>query len=169
MGQVLGVLLVEQGLKLLGGVSTRDLIVICENDRCISDAIQILTNTRLGRRSFKLIDYGKMAATFCDLKSGKSYRVWVSGNITKKGEYHSFTKEEQVKELDRILYSKLEDVVSYKEVIVKFNENELPGKPKRIVWCAKCNEKVMDGKDVMKDGMTLCKSCANGGYYEEIK
>jgi len=169
MGQVLGVLLAEQGHKLLGNISSRDLIVICENDRCISDAIQTLTNTRLGRRSFKLIDYGKMAVTFCNLKSGKSYRVWVSGDISKRGDYHSLTKEEQLKVLDHILSSKLEDVVSYKEVSVKFNENELPGKPKRVIWCAKCNEKVMDGKDVVVDGKILCKSCAYGGYYEEIK
>ncbi len=166
MGQVLGVLLAEQGMKLLGDVSMRDLIVICENDRCISDALQTLTNTRLGRRSFKLFDYGKMAATFCNLKTGDAYRVWVSGDLSKIGDYHSLSKEGQKEALEKILASDLSKVVSNKKVTVDFGEHDLPGKPKRVVWCARCSEKVMDGKDVYLEGRTVCRSCAEGGYYK---
>ena len=85
MGQVLGVLLAEKGLDLIGTDDPMEMIVISENDRCISDALQILTGTRLRRRSFKLRDYGKMAATFINVNKATAYRVWVSGEITKIG------------------------------------------------------------------------------------
>jgi len=51
MGQVLGVRLAVKGLSLAAPSTYKDLIVVVENDRCIADAIQTVTGTRLGRRS----------------------------------------------------------------------------------------------------------------------
>ena len=44
----------------------------------------------------------------------------------------------------------------------------MPGKPLRTVTCVKCNEKVMDGKDVLSDGDPLCLACAGKPYYQLI-
>ena len=81
LGQVLGVFLAEKGMDSIGTNDPKKMIVYVENDRCIADAIQILTGTRLGRRSMKLINYGKMAATFINTETDNAYRVWVSGKI----------------------------------------------------------------------------------------
>ena len=81
LGQVLGVHLAEKGMEAIGTTNPKKMIIYVENDRCIADAIQILTGTRLGRRSMKLVNYGKMAATFINTETGNSYRIWVSGKI----------------------------------------------------------------------------------------
>ena len=166
MGQVLGVLLAEKGMDLIGTGDAKEMIVICENDRCISDALQILTGTRLGRRSFKLIDYGKMAATFVNERTDTAYRVWVSAPRTKIGKYHSLPRLEKEKLLFDILHSDTDEILSCRRVRVEFAEEELPGRPKRVVLCESCGEKVMDGKDVEEEGRVLCRCCARGGYYD---
>ncbi|MEW5936802.1 MAG: FmdE family protein [Candidatus Thermoplasmatota archaeon] len=165
MGQVLGVLLAEKGLSLIGTADPREMIVIAENDRCIADALQILTGTRLGRRSFKLRDYGKMAATFINLRTGHAYRVWVSGAVTKTGEYHSLQEVEKEALLARVIEAGIDEVLSFQPVRVHLSPDELPGYPRRVVRCAVCGEKVMDAKETERDGRLLCRACADRPYY----
>src|SRR5215469_1915569 len=79
-GQVLGVRLAMRGLELLGisdphGKDRKRLITFVEIDRCATDAVAVVTGCRLGKRALKFRDWGKMAATFVDLESGKAIRV----------------------------------------------------------------------------------------------
>lgn len=168
LGQVLGVLLAEKGLGLVRTDDTRKLIVISENDRCIADALQIVTGTRLGRRSFKLNDLGKMAATFCNLETGKAYRVFVKGRKLESRDYHAMSSAAQKRFIDEMLCAKLDDVIGYEKVIVEFRPEELPGKPQIRVACDACGEKVMDGKHVEVSGRNLCRTCAQGSYYRKV-
>jgi formylmethanofuran dehydrogenase subunit E len=143
-------------------ISTRDprqMIVLIENDRCIADAIQIVTGTRIGRRSAKLVDLGKMAATFLNGATGLAYRVNVkSFNLSGR---HG-------QEACRIVLSLPDaELLSWQQVRVVLKPTELPGKPLRTVLCARCGEKVFDGKDVEGRAGPLCRSCAGGPYYAE--
>src|SRR5947208_12921191 len=79
-GQVLGVRMAIAGLSRLGiadprGADRKRLITYVEIDRCATDAIMVVTGCRPGKRALKLLDYGKMAATFCDLTSGRAVRI----------------------------------------------------------------------------------------------
>jgi formylmethanofuran dehydrogenase subunit E len=40
-----------------------------------TDAIPIVTGCRLGKRALKFRDFGKVAATFCDLREDRAVRV----------------------------------------------------------------------------------------------
>ena len=40
-------------------------------DRCATDAVQSVTGCSLGKRTMKFMDFGKMAATFVNLRTGK--------------------------------------------------------------------------------------------------
>ena len=53
----------------------KSIIVFVEMDRCATDAVQSVTGCSLGKRSMKFMDYGKMAATFLNLRTGKAVRV----------------------------------------------------------------------------------------------
>src|SRR5512135_1923871 len=79
-GQVLGVRLAMLGLAKLGiedpyGKDRKRLVTFVEIDRCATDAIGVVTGCRLGKRALKFRDWGKMAATFVDLESGKAIRI----------------------------------------------------------------------------------------------
>ena len=56
-------------------VDRKKLIVWVEIDRCMADAVSAVTGVRLGKRSLKYVDYGKVAATFLNTDSGQAVRV----------------------------------------------------------------------------------------------
>jgi formylmethanofuran dehydrogenase subunit E len=79
-GQVLGVRLAMLGLQKLGiedphGKDRKRLVTFVEIDRCATDAVAVVTGCRLGKRALKFRDWGKMAATFVDVSTGKAVRV----------------------------------------------------------------------------------------------
>lgn len=157
MGQVLGVRLALKGLELLRGPDPKQLIVFIENDRCIADAIQIVTGTRVGRRSAKLANYGKMAASFLDLGSGEAWRVNV-GQVPALDPHDKTVVREVLRVPDTPL-------LQWRRVEIDLKPEERPGKPMRVIPCARCGERVMDGRDVPGPDGPLCQSCLAGGYY----
>jgi formylmethanofuran dehydrogenase subunit E len=52
-----------------------------------TDAVQSVTGCSLGRRTMKFMDYGKMAATFLNLKTGRAVRCSQKRNREKGKEY----------------------------------------------------------------------------------
>src|SRR5687767_9591423 len=79
-GQILGVRMAVCGLRHLGiedptGADRKRLVTFVEIDRCATDAIGVVTGCRLGKRALKFRDFGKMAATFCDLREDRAIRV----------------------------------------------------------------------------------------------
>src|SRR5271166_2594291 len=78
-GQVLGVRLAMLGLRELGitdPIAERKRIVtFAEIDRCVTDAVALVANCRLGKRALKFRDWGKVAATFSNLKPGRPVRI----------------------------------------------------------------------------------------------
>src|SRR5579871_3893452 len=79
-GQILGLRMALYGLKLLNiddptGKDRKRLVTFIEIDRCATDAVPIVTGCRLGKRALKFRDFGKVAATFCDLQADRAVRV----------------------------------------------------------------------------------------------
>lgn len=158
VGQALGVRLALKGLALIGTTNPREMIVFIENDRCIADAIQIVTGTRLGRRSAKFVNYGKMAASFLNTETSAAYRVSVR---------HLPPGPRQDKEaIRRILYVPEAELLAWRRVKLAVRPEDLPGPPRRAVDCVRCGEKVFDSRDIPSNEGPLCAPCAHGSYYE---
>ena len=121
-------------------------------DRCATDAIMSATGCSPGKRSLKILDHGKMAATFLDLESGRAVRV-AAGPPPAEGESLDYATAPD------------ERFLSLKEVRVSLRPEDLPGRPLRVATCAGCGERVLDGRDWVKDGRTLCRPCADGLCY----
>src|ERR687883_1159026 len=79
-GQLLGVRMALLGCRLIGiedprGADRKNLIVWVEIDRCMADAVSAVTGVRLGKRSLKFLDYGKVAATFLNSSTEEAVRI----------------------------------------------------------------------------------------------
>jgi formylmethanofuran dehydrogenase subunit E len=161
-GIALGTRLSLAAMKALGldpEVKHKNLIVYTEIDRCMTDAVQVITGCTLGHRSLKYMDYGKFAASFVNLDTGKAVRATVKEHFSNED-----TSEKTLRKISLIPDSEL---VTLEEVTVKIPETDLPGPPQEKAVCAACGERVMDGRQVNKGGKTLCRSCAYGGYYQQ--
>jgi formylmethanofuran dehydrogenase subunit E len=161
LGQILGIRIALKGMELIGTRDPMKMIVLIENDRCIADAIQVVTGTRIGRRSAKLVEYGKMAATFVNTEEDISYRVNIRHVDPSKGR-----NKEAYRHFLNVPDS---EMLAWRRVSVSLKPEELPGRPKLLANCDRCGEKIFDGKDVHVNGATLCRSCANGAYYEVVE
>ena len=77
--QVLGVRIGLAGLSLLHVDPTncrKNLLVIVETDGCFVNGIEVTAKVSVSHRSLKIEDYGKIAATFVHLKSGRAVRLF---------------------------------------------------------------------------------------------
>jgi formylmethanofuran dehydrogenase subunit E len=125
----------------------------------MTDAVQSITGCTLGHRSLKHIDYGKFAATFVDMKTGKALRASIK---------ESFNSSGPIDEVSQIIARTPDkDMVILKEVKVNISEDDLPGSPRHHANCAICGERIMDGREVNFDNKTICRACAKGKYYNE--
>jgi formylmethanofuran dehydrogenase subunit E len=173
-GQVLGVRLSIHGLALIGindpkGADRKKLVVYVEIDRCATDAIQSVTGCSLGKRSLKFMDYGKMAATFVNLETGRAVRILAKEEAKVIAKNYIPDIEDKYKcQLEAYKIMPVEELFKWKEVEVKIPEEDMPGRPKRRVKCVNCGEHVQDNRDVVSEGRTLCKACAIGSYYRAL-
>jgi formylmethanofuran dehydrogenase subunit E len=173
-GQVLGVRLAMLGLIKLGledprGNDRKRLVTFVEIDRCATDAVAVVTGCRLGKRALKFRDWGKVAATFVNVGTGKAIRI---------------AAKESSKHLARQMHPEIADtnqqqMLAYREITdddlfttqwvkVKLPPEEFPGyKGERIV-CEVCGEGINFRREVRREGKVLCRSCAGETYYEVI-
>lgn len=171
-GIIIGTRMAILGLEQIGiddpkGKDRKNLIVYVETDRCASDAILAVTGCHPGKRSMKIFDHGKMAATFVNLKTGKAVRV----NAKNRDGNKTLTREEIEQNPHTQAYAMMpdEDLLKTREVHVDVKPEDLPGKPLRIVTCDACGERVMDMREEHKNGKTLCRPCASEtSYYSEL-
>ena len=168
-GQVLGVRMAMAGCREVGinePESTRDLIVFVEIDRCATDAIQSVTGCKLGKRTLKFLDYGKMAATFYNVREDTAVRVLVRDDSRERAK-ECAAPGLTVKEAQTQAYMAMEEYELFviTPVQLRLRQEDLPGHPLNRVACDDCGEGVNDRREVTVAGRTLCKPCANGAYY----
>ena len=171
-GQVLGVRLAMLGLGELGirdpGAEKKRIVTYVEIDRCVTDAVALVANCRLGKRALKFRDWGKVAATFVDLQTGRAVRVAAK-------ESSKQLAREMFPEMDREAgqqkaYGALPDDLLFDTQWVKVDvlPEDLPGFKGPRVVCAACGEGINFKREVVIAGRVLCRSCAGERYYEPL-
>ncbi len=166
-GQILGVRMAMLALGKLGvddpyGADRKKLVCFVEIDRCATDAIGMVANCRLGRRALKFRDWGKMAATFVNLETGRALRVVALENSRELARQR-FPEIESKGKQQMAAYRELTDEELFREqwVTVELPPGEMPGYKGERVICAECGEGVNFNRFAELDGKRLCLSCAD--------
>ncbi|HEV3512805.1 MAG TPA: FmdE family protein [Candidatus Sulfotelmatobacter sp.] len=174
-GQVLGVRLAMLGLQKLGindahGKDRKRLVTFVEIDRCATDAVAVVTGCRLGKRALKFRDWGKVAATFVDVTTGRAIRV--AARESSKALARQLHPEIESKNQQQMLaYREMsdDDLFATQWVKVDLPPEEFPGYKGERVVCEACGEGVNFRREVRREGKILCRSCAGERYYEPAK
>ncbi|KAF0144432.1 MAG: formylmethanofuran dehydrogenase subunit E [Nitrospirae bacterium] len=170
-GQVLGVRMSMLGLKKIcikepKGKDRKNIIVFVEMDRCATDAVQSVTGCSLGHRTMKFMDYGKMAATFLNLKTGRAVRVIAREDSREKAkEYFPEIENKYTAQLEAYKIMPDEELFNMMDVNISIRPEDMPGRPLSRAKCENCGEHVQDMREIHREGEALCKPCADGGYY----
>jgi len=173
-GQVLGLRLALYGLDLLQlddplGIHRKRLVTFVEIDRCATDAITVVTGCRMGKRALKFRDFGKVAATFCDLQADRAVRV-VALESSKQKAKDLFPAIANKNEQQMMAYRQLpdSDLFSHAWVRVQIGPEDLPGYKAPRVQCGQCGEGINFSREVQVDGRILCRACAGESYYQPL-
>ncbi len=119
-----------------------------------------------GKRALKFRDWGKLAATFVDLESGKAVRI--AARESSKALAREMHPEIESKNQQQMLaYREMSesDLFDVQNVKVEFAPEEFPGfKGERIV-CEQCGEGINFKREVSADRAHLCRGCAGENYF----
>lgn len=168
-GQVLGVRMAMCGTNELGidpEIDHKRLIVFVEIDRCAADAVASVTGCSLGKRTLKFADYGKMAATFLDTQTHRAVRIVALDSARERA--RAYTNGDLSKgEIQLLAYKAMPDaeLFNVQQVQVEIGKFDQPGHPLSRVPCASCGEGINDGREIMRDGVALCRACSGSAYY----
>jgi formylmethanofuran dehydrogenase subunit E len=170
-GQILGLRMAIHGMKLLelddpAGKDRKRLVSFVEIDRCMTDAIGVVTGCRLGKRALKFRDFGKAAATFCDLRENRAVRI-AARESSKERARSLYPEIVDKNEQQMHAYREMpdEELFSVEWVRVAIGAEDLPGYKAPRVECTQCGEGVSFGREVVRDGRAVCRACAGESYY----
>jgi formylmethanofuran dehydrogenase subunit E len=173
-GQILGLRLAIYGVQLLGlddpaGKDRKRLVTFVEIDRCATDAVPIVTGCRLGKRALKFRDFGKVAATFCDLQEDRAVRV-VAKESSKQRAKEMYPEIQDKNAQQMRAYRELPEAELFdvQWVRVRLGPEDLPGYKAARVVCAECGEGINFKREIVHYGKTLCRACAGERYYEPL-
>src|SRR5579863_3546500 len=173
-GQILGLRMALHGVRLLGmddpaGADRKRLVTFVEIDRCMTDAIPVVTGCRLGKRALKFRDFGKVSATFCDLRDQRAVRL-AARESAKQRARELFpeieNKNQQQMRAYRILTD--EELFEVQWVRVSIGPEDLPGYKAPRVTCAECGEGINFKREIVRHGRPLCRACAGERYYDPL-
>jgi formylmethanofuran dehydrogenase subunit E len=167
--QVLGVRIGLAGLAALeldSPVDKSTALIIIESDGCFADGIEVSTGAAIGHRTLRVNDFGKMAATFADVKTGCVIRISPELNVRERALlYAPDEPRHYFAQLQGYQVMPDTDLLRIQEVVLNPTLEELISKPLVRVNCDYCGEEIINEREVTVNGAVLCRTCANDGYY----
>jgi formylmethanofuran dehydrogenase subunit E len=167
--QVLGAQMGLLAAELLGlGLPQSDkrLLTIVETDGCFTTGLSVATNCWVGRRTMRVEDYGKVAATFVDTQNGQAIRVAPSPSARERAA--AYAPEARNRWEAMLLgYQRMApaDLFVWQPVILTTPVEAIVSRAGHRAVCDRCSEEILNEREVTIAGLTLCRRCAYGGYY----
>ncbi|EYB67226.1 hypothetical protein DEIPH_ctg046orf0017 [Deinococcus phoenicis] len=167
--QILGVrmgLLAGQVLGLPFPRSDKRVMVLIETDGCFADGVSVASGCWLGRRTLRLLDYGRVAATFVDVKTRQAVRLAPQVDLRQRvrdARAHGERRWDAYHAAYRTLPDEALFSVTPAELTLDLTALiSLPGK--RVI-CEACQEEVINGRELSEQGRVLCRACAGDAAY----
>ena len=129
-------------------------------------SVAVASGCTLGHRTLRLMDYGKVAATFADTRTGKAVRVAPQPDLRQRVLQ---ARPDGQKRYDAYLhaYRTLPDaeLLSVQPVLLTLDLQAIISVHGRRVVCEGCGEEIINEREVSAGGRVLCLQCAGPGYY----
>jgi formylmethanofuran dehydrogenase subunit E len=173
-GQILGLRMALYGVKLLAladpaGADRKRLVTFVEIDRCVTDAIPAVTGCRLGKRSLKFRDFGKTAATFCDVQQDRAVRILARETAKQRArELYPGISGGNQQQMRAYREMPDEELFAIQWVRVALAPEDVPGYKAPRTVCARCGEPVSFRREVVRGNQAVCRACAGERYYTPL-
>jgi formylmethanofuran dehydrogenase subunit E len=167
--QVLGVRIGMAGVSALGlEVPRHDkrLVVILETDGCFADGVEAATGCMLGHRTLRIEDYGKIAATFVDVKTEQALRVAPWPDVRQKASLYAPSEPRRYfAQLQAYQTMPEAELLHIQPVFLHISIKRIVSRAGVRVNCEACREEIINEREILLHGRILCRTCAQGGYF----
>lgn len=171
--QVLGVrmgLLAGRLLEIHLPQSEKRLLTIAETDGCMVDGVSAATGCFVGRRTLRIEDYGKVAATFVDTQARRAIRIAPRASVREIASQYAPSSRNRW-EAQLIGYQHMADslLLDWHWVELVTPLESIVAQAGRHVVCEACGEEIINQREVVHEGTALCRSCAGAAYYRRLE
>lgn len=171
-GVLIGAIMVDYALELLGTTPEEKLFAVCETPKCLPDSIQAIAHCTTGNKRLQVLPIGKFAITmnisskeaaiaavrvFVDsqkLANYKTINTWFTNSP-------SFDKHTMAESLQEEIFVAGRNILSFEQVIVKTSQKQ----KWNSVTCPECGDMI---PDYMLEN-NKCAACGSKRYYTKIK
>jgi len=169
-GVILGTRMAALGMERLGltpGVPHESLTTFVETARCATDAVQATTRCTPGRHSLRVLNFGKMAATFSIGAGEDAVRV-VARESSRQAADRLHPELEGARARQVAAYRELPDDQLFTVERVRLKEPPVdPHKaPRPKAVCPRCGEVFDERRGVRTSGGLECAPCAGESYFD---
>jgi formylmethanofuran dehydrogenase subunit E len=170
--QILGVRIGLAGMNALGfdePPTKKQLLVITETDGCFVDGVVAATGCTVGHRTLRVVDYGKVAATFVEIKTGRAVRIAPRLDVRERAGIYAFEESRHYfAQMQAYQSMPDEEMLTFQEVFLNTPVADIISRAGLRVNCDVCGEEILNEREIDGDGRTLCQTCAGNGYYQSV-
>lgn len=170
--QVLGArmgLLAAHELQIDLPQDDKRLLIIVETDGCFVDGLSAATGCSIGHRTLRLIDHGKIAATFLDTVTNQAVRIVPKRSAREAAKHYApFARSRWHAQLEAYQIMPPDELFDIQRVELTLSLEKLLSKPGKQAICDRCGEEIINEREVIQDGQTVCRACAGESYWQEI-
>ncbi len=167
--QVLGVRMGLAGLAAVGleaPVPNKAALIIVETDGCFADGIEVASGATVGHRTLRVVDLGKIAAVFANVKTGKTVRLTPCLDIRQSAlKYAPQIKKKYYAQLKGYQIMPEAELFTFQEVELDPPLGTILSRPGLRAKCANCGEEIINERQLWVNGKLLCRTCAGERYY----
>jgi formylmethanofuran dehydrogenase subunit E len=142
------------------------LLAIVETDGCFVDGLSVAVNCWVGRRTLRVEDYGKVAATLIDTETERALRI--VPRATARSAAAAYAPDARSRwEAQLLGYQRMPDEELLLAVLVQLRTpaSVLLSRPGLKAICDRCGEEILNERELHQGDRTLCRACALGAYY----
>ena len=166
--QVLGIRIGQYAGELLGLAlprSDKRILAFVETDGCFADGVSVATGCWLGHRTLRLVDHGKVAASFVDLRTDRAVRVWPDPRARMLADLRCpGAASRWHAQLEGYRTIPAQELLRAGEVVLTRAMAAVVGRAGERTACTRCGEEILNQRHVVRDGAMLCRSCGGAPY-----
>ncbi len=167
--QILGVrmgLACAEPLGLEVPRSDKKMMVIVETDGCFISGVEAASGCSVNRRTMRVVDFGRIAATFINVKTEQAVRISPQLDIRERAfNYAPDERRRYFAMLHGYQAMPQNELLTIQPVKLTVNLKELISRPGVRTNCTMCGEEVINERELFVDGSTVCRACAGSSYY----
>ena len=145
-------------------------LVIVETDGCFADGVEVATGAVIGHRTLRVVDLGKIAAVFANMKTGKTVRLAPCLDVRQRAlAYAPEIKKKYYAQLKGYQVMPEAELFTFQEVELNPALEAILSRPGLRAKCANCGEEIINERQVGMDGKVLCRTCAGQSHYRVME